>query len=76
MLIERHELAERFWRELLGVNDIGVATSESVAQSLISAYEELVSAARGRGVRIYGVPILRSAGRTTIRRFAKARARR
>ena len=43
---------------LHGVNDIGGASSEAVAQSLISAYQGFVTAARARGVRIYGVPIL------------------
>jgi lysophospholipase L1-like esterase len=43
---------------LHGVNDIGGASSPSVAQNLISAYQGFVSAARERNVRIYGVPIL------------------
>lgn len=43
---------------LHGVNDIGGATSPSVAQSLIDAYRGFVTAARARNVRIYGVPIL------------------
>jgi lysophospholipase L1-like esterase len=43
---------------LHGVNDIGGATNQAVAQSLIGAYQAFVSAARARGVRIYGVPIL------------------
>jgi lysophospholipase L1-like esterase len=47
---------------LHGVNDIGGASSESVAQSLITAYEGFVTAARARGVRIYGVPILPMGG--------------
>jgi lysophospholipase L1-like esterase len=43
---------------LEGVNDIGGASSQAVAQSLITAYQGFVTAARARGVRIYGVPIL------------------
>ena len=43
---------------LHGVNDIGGATGQTVAQSLITAYQGFVTAARARGVRIYGVPIL------------------
>jgi lysophospholipase L1-like esterase len=66
--------ASRFQRDVLdqagvkwvivlhGVNDIGESTSASVAQSLITAYQGLVTAARARGVRIYGVPILPFAG--------------
>jgi lysophospholipase L1-like esterase len=47
---------------LHGVNDIGVATSTTVAQGLIGAYQQIVAAARARGVRAYGVPILPFAG--------------
>jgi lysophospholipase L1-like esterase len=43
---------------LHGVNDIGAATDQSVAQQLIAGYEQLVTAARSHGVRAYGVPIL------------------
>jgi lysophospholipase L1-like esterase len=43
---------------LHGVNDIGGASSQAVAQSLITAYQGFVTAARARNVRIYGVPIL------------------
>lgn len=43
---------------LHGVNDIGGASSASIAQNLIDAYEGFVSAARGRAVYVYGVPIL------------------
>jgi lysophospholipase L1-like esterase len=43
---------------LHGVNDIGGASSQAVAQSLITAYQGFVTAARARSVRIYGVPIL------------------
>jgi lysophospholipase L1-like esterase len=43
---------------LHGVNDIGGASGQAVAQSLITAYQGFVTAARARGVRIYGVPIL------------------
>lgn len=47
------------WVVLLhGVNDIGAATDPSIAQQLIAGYEQLVAAARSRGVRAYGVPIL------------------
>jgi lysophospholipase L1-like esterase len=65
--------ASRFERDVLdqagvrwvivlhGVNDIGESTS-AVAQSLIAGYQGFVTAARARGVRIYGVPILPFAG--------------
>jgi lysophospholipase L1-like esterase len=43
---------------LHGVNDIGGASSQAVAQSLITAYQGFVTAARARNIRIYGVPIL------------------
>jgi lysophospholipase L1-like esterase len=43
---------------LHGVNDIGGASSQSVAKSLVAAYQGFVTAARARNVRIYGVPIL------------------
>ncbi len=43
---------------LHGVNDIGGASSQAVAQSLIAAYQGFVAAARARKIRIYGVPIL------------------
>jgi lysophospholipase L1-like esterase len=43
---------------LHGVNDIGEASSPSVAQSLIAAYQGFIEAARARNVQIYGVPIL------------------
>ncbi|HEX6276752.1 MAG TPA: SGNH/GDSL hydrolase family protein [Polyangiaceae bacterium] len=43
---------------LHGVNDIGVAMNQDVVQALIGAYQGFVTAARARGVRIYGVPIL------------------
>jgi lysophospholipase L1-like esterase len=41
-----------------GVNDIGMAADQSVAQQLIDGYEKLVAAARSSGIRAYGVPIL------------------
>jgi len=47
---------------LHGVNDIGSAASEAVAQNLIGAYEQLIAAARAQGVGVYGVPILPFAG--------------
>jgi lysophospholipase L1-like esterase len=43
---------------LHGVNDIGVAPDQGVAQQLIDGYHQLVAAARSRGIRAYGVPIL------------------
>lgn len=43
---------------LHGVNDIGASSSPAVAQDLIDAYQKLVTAARARNVRVYGVPIL------------------
>lgn len=47
---------------LHGVNDIGTSTSAAVVGELIGAYEQFVSAARARGIRAYGVPILPFAG--------------
>lgn len=41
-----------------GVNDIGVAADQGVAQQLIAAYQKLVADARSSGIRAYGVPIL------------------
>jgi lysophospholipase L1-like esterase len=49
---------------LHGVNDIGGASSASIAQNLIDAYAAFVSAARPRGVYVYGVPILPFGGST------------
>ena len=49
---------------LQGVNDIGGASGQTVAQSLIDAYQGFVTAARARNVRIFGVPIFRSAARS------------
>ncbi|HEY8946027.1 MAG TPA: SGNH/GDSL hydrolase family protein [Polyangiaceae bacterium] len=47
------------WAILLhGVNDIGMAANAGVAAQLIDTYGQLVSAARAKGIRIYGVPIL------------------
>jgi lysophospholipase L1-like esterase len=43
---------------LHGVNDVGNATDQAVVQRLIAVYEQWVAAARARGLRIYGVPIL------------------
>jgi lysophospholipase L1-like esterase len=43
---------------LHGVNDVGTSTSPTVAAELIAAYEQFVAAARARGIRAYGVPIL------------------
>jgi lysophospholipase L1-like esterase len=43
---------------LEGVNDIGASTSSQVATNLISAYQQMVSKARARGMKAYGVPIL------------------
>jgi lysophospholipase L1-like esterase len=48
----------RFVIVLHGVNDIGAAMNQDVVQALIGAYQGFVTAARARGVRIYGVPIL------------------
>jgi lysophospholipase L1-like esterase len=44
---------------LEGVNDIGGSTSgQTVAANLIAAYDQLITMARARGIRVYGVPIL------------------
>jgi lysophospholipase L1-like esterase len=48
----------RFLIVLEGVNDIGAASSTSVAQDLISAYQEFITKAHAAGVLAYGVPIL------------------
>jgi lysophospholipase L1-like esterase len=58
---ERDVLAQagaRFLILLHGVNDVGVATDAAVAEQLIDAYQKFVSAAHGRGLVAYGVPIL------------------
>jgi lysophospholipase L1-like esterase len=47
---------------LHGVNDVGTSTGPTVAAELIAAYEQFVAAARARGIRAYGVPILPFAG--------------
>lgn len=47
------------WVILLeGVNDIGGSSDAGVADRLIQAYEGFIDAAHGRGLLIYGVPIL------------------
>jgi len=43
---------------LHGVNDIGVATSQNVAQDLIKAYGDFITLAHAKNIRAYGVPIL------------------
>jgi len=47
---------------LEGVNDIGgtpsPAAADSVATGLIAAYQQIIAAAHGRGLRIYGATIL------------------
>jgi lysophospholipase L1-like esterase len=61
MRFERDVLAQSGVRWVVvfhGVNDIGVAVDQSVVQQLIDGYEQLVAAARSRGIRAYGVPIL------------------
>jgi lysophospholipase L1-like esterase len=63
-------VSQRFERDVLqqagvrwlivlhGVNDIGGAQDQSVAQDLIAAYQQLVTAAHDRDIKVYGVPIL------------------
>ena len=47
------------WLVLLeGVNDIGASRSQDVATTLIAAFGQLVDRAHGKGMRVYGVPIL------------------
>jgi lysophospholipase L1-like esterase len=61
MRFERDVLAQAGVRWVVvfhGVNDIGVATDQSVANQLIDAYQQLVADARSSGIRAYGVPIL------------------
>ena len=41
-----------------GVNDIGNSETEEIAASLIRAYEEFISKARAKNVRIFGATIL------------------
>jgi lysophospholipase L1-like esterase len=69
---------ERFERDILdqsgvrwvivleGINDIGnahgAAGSDSVAQALITAYQQMIEQAHARGLRIYGATILPFAG--------------
>lgn len=43
---------------LEGVNDIGASQDASVVGDLIGAYRGFAEAARSRGIRIYGAPIL------------------
>lgn len=43
---------------LHGVNDIGEATDQSVAQDLIAAYQQLIARAHEHDIKVYGVPIL------------------
>jgi lysophospholipase L1-like esterase len=45
-----------------GVNDVGGAKDRAVVAGLTRAYQELVSAARARGLKIYGAPLLPFAG--------------
>ncbi|NLG83500.1 MAG: SGNH/GDSL hydrolase family protein [Firmicutes bacterium] len=47
---------------LEGVNDIGGAADETMADRLISAYREFIREAHSAGLLIYGVPILPFAG--------------
>lgn len=58
---ERDVLAQAGVRWLIllhGVNDIGAAANQSVAQQLIAAYQQLVAAAHDHDIKVYGVPIL------------------
>jgi lysophospholipase L1-like esterase len=41
-----------------GVNDIGVARSDTIATELIAAYERVVSIAHSHNILVYGIPIL------------------
>lgn len=43
---------------LEGVNDLGAANSEQVADQLIAAYQQFIDKAHGKDLLIYGVPIL------------------
>lgn len=43
---------------LEGVNDIGASRGQNVATHLISAFGRFIDLAHGRGVRVYGVPVL------------------
>ncbi|HYD53067.1 MAG TPA: SGNH/GDSL hydrolase family protein, partial [Gemmatimonadaceae bacterium] len=63
--LDRDVLAQRGARWLvvsIGVNDIGGATSPQAAtrvvQDLVAAYEQIVTRARARGLRVYGATIL------------------
>jgi lysophospholipase L1-like esterase len=65
----------RFLIVLEGVNDIGASSSTTVAQGLISAYQEFITKAHGAGVLAYGVPILPFGGSSytsTTREAARA----
>jgi lysophospholipase L1-like esterase len=41
-----------------GVNDIGVARSETVANELIAAYQKFIDTAHAHQIRVYGVTVL------------------
>jgi lysophospholipase L1-like esterase len=57
-----HDVANQrnpHWAIVLeGVNDIGASSNGQVANSLINAYQQMITQAHQAGIRAYGVPIL------------------
>lgn len=59
--VERDVLGQRSVRWLIvmeGVNDIGVARSETIASDLIAAYQRIIDTAHAHHILVYGVPVL------------------
>ena len=59
--VDRDVLGQSSARWLIvmeGVNDLGVARSETVADELIAAYQKFIDTAHAHQIRIYGVTVL------------------